>query len=384
MKLNTKNNDRRRFIKNMSLGLGATVTGVPVLSSFSGDLATALDEAVGNDQDTKKGIALVGLGGYSTGQLAPALEQTKNCYLAGIVTGTPDKVDAWKSKYNIPDKNVYNYENFDEIADNDDIDIIYIVLPNSMHADYVVRAAKTKKDIICEKPMATNVADAQRMIDACKENGVKLAIGYRLHFEPFNKRVAELGQQKLFGKVTEVKANFSEDMTSGKPNVWRLNKEMAGGGPLMDLGIYCVQGVIYTLGKTPIAVTAEFGEVTKPTYFFDVEQSIKWKMEFDDGFVAECESSYAKAEDLLYGKAERGWWKLSPAYSYDGKKGQTMEGPMDFENVYEQANQMDSQATHFSKDQQSIVPGEMGLRDLKILMAIYESAEGGGKRVEIS
>ena len=377
-------NNRRQFIKNMGLTMGSTLLSVPVLSSFASGLPSALDKAISQKDGKKAGIALVGLGGYSTGQLAPALQETKNCYLAGIVTGTPEKEKEWKEKYDIPDKNVYNYENFEEIANNDDIDIIYVVLPNSMHAEYVIRAAKTKKNIICEKPIATNVEDAEKMLGACRENGVKLAIGYRLHFEPFNKRVMELGQKRLFGDVKEVKANFSEDMTSGKPNVWRLNKEMAGGGPLMDLGIYCVQGVIYTLGKTPVAVTAEYGEVTKPTYFFDVEESIKWKMEFDDGFVAECESSYGEKNNKLYGKAERGWWELSPAYSYDGKKGETMEGPMDFENVYEQANQMDSQASHFSEGKESIVPGDMGLRDLKILMAIYESADAGGKRVAIT
>src|SRR5690606_34898394 len=142
-----------------------------------------------------------------------------------------------------------------------------------------------------EKPMATKVEDAQRMIEACNENGVLLAIGYRLHFEPHHKRVMQLGQQEIFGKVKSIKAVNSSDATKGSVDQWRLDRELAGGGSLMDLGIYCVQAAIYTLGKVPVAVAATFGPVTKPLVFHDVEQSVNWKMYFEDGIVAECESS---------------------------------------------------------------------------------------------
>ena len=119
----------------------------------------------------KLGVALVGLGTYAAGQLAPALQQTVHCYLAGIVTGTPSKAAAWKEKYNIPDKNIYSYDNFDTIKDNPDIDIVYVVLPNSMHAAYTIRAAQAGKHVICEKPMALTVADCDAMIAACKKAG---------------------------------------------------------------------------------------------------------------------------------------------------------------------------------------------------------------------
>lgn len=362
-----------------ALGISSAVFSPPLLSFMS---APEVDSA-GKKKQEKMGIALMGLGQYSANQLAPALEHTEHCYLAGIITGTPEKAESWKEKYNIPEKNIYNYENFEEIAQNEDIDIIYVVLPNGLHADYVVRAAKTKKNIICEKPMATSVEDAERMLHACEENGVKLAIGYRLHFEPFNRRVMELGQEQVFGKVQKIEAKDSSDMTGGNLDVWRLDKELAGGGPLMDLGIYCVQGAIYTVGKAPVAVTAEFGKVTNPTYFYDVEQSIDWQMEFEDGITASCISSYAEDEDMLSGEAENGWWKVSPAFGYDGKEGETSEGKMSFPNIYEQVRQMDSQAQSFRDNEESIVPGEMGLRDVKILMAIYESANNGGKRIEM-
>lgn len=380
--------DRRKFLKGFTFTLGGTLLGMPLLShsmdQHIGNLAyEAGTSQTGSQQKKKMGIALVGLGQYSTNELAPALQETQHCYLAGIVTGTPSKAEAWKKKYNIPDKNIYSYDTFDQIANNKDIDIVYVVLPNAMHAEYTIRAAKAKKHVICEKPMATTLEDAQRMLDACRENGVQLAIGYRLHFEPFHQRVMELGQKQVYGKVKQIEARNSSDMTDGSLDVWRLNKQLAGGGSLMDLGIYCVQGAIYTMGKPPVAVTARYGEVTKPNYFHSVEQSINWQMEFADGVKAECNTSYADEENLLSAKAEKGWWRLSPAYAYEGKKGETHEGKIDLPNIYEQVRQMDGQAHSFMKNQPSIVPGEMGLRDMRVLMAIYESANAGGKRVEI-
>jgi predicted dehydrogenase len=376
--------ERRRLIKGISLGIGTSVLGTPFLSFGSTNQEEMARRNTSPKQDGKLGIALVGLGQYSANELVPALLETEHCYLAGIVTGTPSKIPYWQEKYNIPEKNVYNYENFDQIANNPDIDIVYVVLPNSMHAEFTIRAAKAKKHVICEKPMATNVQVAQRMLDACRENGVQLAIGYRLHFEPFNKRVMELGQQEIFGKVKSIEAINTSDMTQGNPDVWRLRKDLSGGGSLMDIGIYCVQGACYTLGKVPIAVSAEFGEITKPTYFYEVEESISWKMDFGDGVVADCRSSYFEKETaVLAAKAENGWWRLDPAYPYDGKKGETHEGKMGLPNINEQAKQMDGQALSFKNNEKSIVPGEMGLRDMKILEAIQESAKNGGKRVEL-
>ena len=378
--------ERHQIVKGQSMGVGTIALGA---APFGVNELHAEHQPEpqpsGSRQDKKLGIALVGLGKYSASQLAPALKETKHCYLAGIVTGTPSKIDSWKEEYDIPDKNVYSYDDFDRIADNPDIDIVYIVLPVSMHAEYTIRAARAKKHVICEKPMAINAEEAQQMLDACNENGVQLAIGYRLHFEPFNKRVMELGQQQIFGKVKSIEAKNTSDMTQGSLDVWRLRKDLAGGGPLMDMGIYCVQGVCYTMGKNPVAVTAKFGEITNPTYFYDVEESITWQMEFEDGTVAECHSSYAEEEkNLLSAKAEQGWWKLDPSFQYEDKKGETHEGKMDLPNIYEQAMQMDGQAQSFRNNEKSITPGEMGIRDMKILMAIYESANNGGKKVDLS
>ena len=325
--------------------------------------------------NSKLGIALVGLGKYSTNQLAPALQQTRNCYLAGIVTGNEEKARQWSKKHNIPRENIYHYNNFDSIKDNAAIDIVYVVLPNSMHAEYVIRAAKAGKHVICEKPMAVTVEDCDRMIGECRRAGVQLAIGYRLHFEPHNQEAMRLGQQKRFGALKNIRASFGMAEVEG----WRLDKQLAGGGPLMDVGIYCVQAARYTSGQEPIAISAKEGEKHDNNKFRSVEESISWQMEFPGGLKASCNCSYAEDMDELKAEAENGWFELNPAFEYDGIRGKTSEGPMEFGDVKEQALHMDAIAGAIKEGKPVPVPGEMGRQDVKILQAIYEAARSGRK-----
>lgn len=376
--------NRRTFIRRVTRHVGLAVLGAqvaPMLSACNDGGQTdektndtAATRMSGTEQK-KLGIALVGLGNYAGGQLAPALKETKHCYLAGIVTGTPDKAKDWKKKYDIPDKNIYNYDNFDTIKDNPDIDIVYVVLPNALHADYVVRAAKAGKHVICEKPMAVTVEDCDRMIAACKEAGKQLSIGYRLHFEPHNQEMMRLGTQKVYGPIRRIKAEDG----MGKVEGWRLDKKLAGGGPLMDVGIYCVQGARYTTGLEPVTVTAVEGVKTKPEMFKTIEESLTWKLEFPGGVVADCKTSYVEDMNLLRAEAEKGWFELSPAYAYEGIKGKSSAGKIDFPQVNQQAKQMDDFAIAITTGRPTPVPGEMGRQDVKILQAIYKAMETGKK-----
>ena len=326
-------------------------------------------------EEKKLGIALVGLGTYSEKQLAPALKETHYCHLAGVVSGSAEKRGKWRMRYELNENNLYSYENFEDVCTNRDIDIAYIVLPNSLHAEYVIRAAKAGKHVICEKPMATSAEDCERMIEACKEAGVKLSIGYRLHFDPFNQEMMRLGQNKILGSIEEIKAEHCMDV--GDKNQWRLNKALAGGGPLMDVGIYCVQGAIYTAGELPTAVTARFHPTTDADKFNEVEEGIEWEMIFPRGMKALCKCSYKRGGDLLRATALNGWFELQPAYAYNGLKGKTSEGLMTIRSVNQQAAQMDDFALCVQTNTETRVPGEMGLRDVRILQAIYESARTG-------
>jgi len=331
-----------------------------------------------HQKDGKLGIALVGLGRYSEFQLGPALEETDHCYLAGIVTGTPDKIGKWRSRYNIPEENVYNYENFDAMVSNPDIDIVYVVLPNSMHAEFTIRAFEAGKHVICEKPMAITVAECDQMIAAAAKAGKQLSIGYRLHFEPHNLAMMKFGQEKEMGRVKEVVAENGMGSMQG----WRLDRALAGGGPLMDLGIYCVQAARYTLGMEPVAVTAQEGAKTDLDKFREVEESMTWQLEFPGGIKARCRTSYSEELDIIHADAEHGWARLEPSFPYRGIKGKTSQGVMDLPEINQQAYQMDDFAKAIQENRPTPVPGEMGRQDVKILQAIYRAMETG-ERVEI-
>ena len=205
-----------------------------------------------------------------------------------------------------------------------------------------------------------------------------LSIGYRLHFEPHNIEMMRLGKEKTFGKIIKLYAEHGMSDTSG----WRINKKLAGGGPLMDVGIYCVQGVRYTTGLEPISVTAQQLPKKNPEKFKEVEETLHWQFEFPGSIRAECKTSYTQSLNRLRAEAEKGWFEVSPAYSYRGIKGRTSDSEMNFESVNQQARQMDDFALAIKNNRPTPVPGEMGRQDVKILQAIYKAMETGQK-VEI-
>lgn len=329
----------------------------------------------------KLGIALVGLGYYSTDLLAPALQQTQHCYLAGIVTGTPAKAEAWKTKYNIPDGNIYNYENFDSIKDNPDIDVVYVVLPPSMHREYVERAAAAKKQVWCEKPMAVTAEDCQAMIDACKSHGVSLSIGYRCQHEPNTKAYVELIRKKKLGKVLSVDsaAGYRENRTDH----WKQKAEM-GGGVIYDMGVYAIQGARLGTQLEPIAVKSAKVWTERPEiYQSGLGEIVEAELEFPNGVTGKVKTSFYENVNYLTVECENGKLEMEPFSSYAGNKGKSPLGEINFpyEIPFQQANQMDQDALSIKAGKPMIVPGEEGLRDIRIVEAILESARTGQRVV---
>ncbi|OWW24990.1 glucose-fructose oxidoreductase [Zobellia sp. OII3] len=330
----------------------------------------------------KLGIALVGLGSYSGGQLAPGLQDAEHCYLAGIVTGTPAKEKEWMAKYNIPKKNVYNYENFDSIAKNPDIDIVYVVLPNSMHAEFCIRAAKAGKHVICEKPMAVSVAECDAIINACNEAGVKLSVGYRMQSDPYTNEIKRLVKEKPYGSVRYVSSDAGY-ISRGNPDQWRLNHALSGGGALMNMGVYSIQSNIYGTGQNPVSVSAqEFS--SKPEYFKDTDETITAQMEFPEGVVGNLFTSHNANANRLFVSFEKGWAELNPCHSYGPLNGRTSDGKeIKFPHQSQQKLQMDDFAKHIMLGTTNYAPGEMGKRDMIIVEAIYRSIKEGGKRIPL-
>jgi glucose-fructose oxidoreductase len=356
---------RRSAIRSITLGGSAMIfTSSKLLS------ASAMKKS-------KIGVALVGLGYYSTDLLAPALQQTKNCYLAGIVTGTPAKAETWKKKYNIPEKNIYNYQNFDTIASNDDIDVIYVVLPPSMHKEYVVRAANAGKHVWCEKPMAITAAECEEMIAACTKNKRKLSIGYRLHHEPNTQDYQTMVYKQTFGKVKKLSAaaGYVDDRT----NHWKQKKEM-GGGAMYDMGVYAIQGARLGSGMEPIQVVKAVTSTTRPEIYKNgLDETAVATLEFPNGVFADIKTSFGENVNFLRILCETGEINMSPYSAYAGIHGTTPTGEIDhpYAIPWQQAKQMDNDSMAIKKSLSVLVPGEEGLRDIRIVEAIYKAAQTG-------
>lgn len=357
--------NRRKFITHTAAGVaGLTLTN----EVFSNILLPQKKE--------KLGVALVGLGYYSTDLLAPALQLTQHCELKGIVTGTPSKAEKWKQLYKLQDKNIYNYQSFDEVANNPDIDVMYIVLPPSMHAEYSIRAAKAGKHVWCEKPMAPSVAECKSMIDACNNNKVKLSIGYRMHHEPNTQRIIKFRKDLTYGKV--LNATAAAGYFDGRTDHWKQKKSM-GGGVMGDMGVYPLNAVRYSTGLEPIAVTAT-ASTTRPEIYKEVEETMVFNLEFPGGVTAACEASFGKSMGTLQVNCSKGWYKLSPFQAYSGIDGITSDGiKLNATIPNQQARQMDDDALSIMNNTSVLAPGEEGLKDTLVVEAIYRSVATKGK-----
>lgn len=360
---------RRSFIRSISattLALGAS--GLP--SAFAAPAPSA---------KRKLGIALVGLGNYSKDLLGPGLLKTEHCHLAGIVTGTPAKEKIWMEKYGIPQKNVFNYANFDRIADNKDIDVVYIVLPNSMHHEFTIRAAKAGKHVICEKPMAMDAREAMEMIQACKDAKVGLSIGYRMRYEPHTLEIERFARESKYGTIRLVNVDAGFRM-SRPTNHWK-GKAALGGGALMDMGPYPIQAARYAAGAEPVAVTARHLD-SNPPAFPDVDETTTFQLEFPNGVFAQCMTTFAGNVNSLRVCADKGNYGLEPFCSYNGIRGFLPNGEtLALPEAHQQARQMDEMCKAFLEGRPSRTPGEEGLRDMRIIDAIRESVKHGGKRI---
>ncbi|HUD12799.1 MAG TPA: Gfo/Idh/MocA family oxidoreductase [Terracidiphilus sp.] len=352
---------RRDFAKLGTLSLAARVA--PVLNAQT--------------QPKKIGYAVIGLGRIA-GHFMPGSRSTTNSQITALVSGHRDKADRIAAEYGIPSTCIYSYENFDQIASNPAVDAVYVALPNSMHAEYTIRAAKAGKHVLCEKPMSTSVADAEQMIAACKAAKVKLMIAYRCHYEPTNLKAIRLIRDGALGQVQAIDSSFGFNMG---PNEWRTNKKLAGGGPVFDVGIYSLNACRYLTGEEPQHIAAYASTIDHDARFVEVEENVSWTMRFPSGIVASCATTYgANMPGYFRVYGSKGWLEVDNAFVYEGLhlRANYQGTQIDELNPARDPSQFQAEAEHFSHCIQNNLepqsPGEEGLRDMRYIAEIYRSA----------
>lgn len=359
---------RRRFLKQTGSALAVSTFAFPSI--------------IVPKRAEKLGVALVGLGSYSTGRLAPGLQQTEHCELRGIVTGSPEKIPVWQERHGIPDRNVYSYETIHEIANNDDIDVVYVVTPPGLHARDAVKAAEAGKHVWCEKPMAMSEQECQAIIDAAKKNGVHLAIGYRMQHEPNTRTIIAYGQEETYGAVRAVQTGAGYDGAHPDPEDWRRIAHL-GGGALYDMGVYPINAARYATGMEPVAVRGRQWSEREEMYG-EVDEFTEFELEFPEGVVAKGETSFGKSINYLDVECTGGWYRLRPFQSYSGVEGETSDGTMlPPDPGHQQARQMDHEALAIKGGRPPVVPGEEGLADIRIVKAIMASSREGEARIAL-
>jgi len=337
------------------------------------------------------GYAIVGLGELTLGQIMPAFGACKYAKPVALVSGDPEKAKKVAAQYGITEKNIYNYQNFDDIKSNPEIDAVYIVLPNALHEEFVVRAAKAGKHILCEKPMTTSSKSAQTMIDACKKAGKKLMVAYRIQYEPHNRMAMQWARSKHFGNVKVISSNNVQNI--GNPAQWRLHKALSGGGSLPDIGLYNINTNRFILGEEPHTVMATTYTTLNDPRFKEVEEAVMFQMLFPSGAIANNTCSYGAHNSKHYRcyADNGGWFGLDPAFDYAGLQLEASQAQGKIETKMQPlipekkqfALEMDHFAQCIMENKVPYTPGEEGLQDQKIMEAIYESAANGGKPVKL-
>jgi predicted dehydrogenase len=367
---------RRGFISKVGKGLVvANAAG-----AFLKDAMAQQPVQVPDPPGKKLGWAIVGLGNLSINEILPAFAKCEKSKVTAFVSGHPDKANKLAERYAVNPKNIYNYQNYDTIKDNLEVDIIYVVLPNSMHAEYTVRGFQAGKHVLTEKPMATTPADCQKMIDAGRKAGKKLMVAYRCRYEPYNQEAIGIARSGELGPIQVILADAGWNVTN--PDQWRLKKDLAGGGSLMDIGIYALNAARYLTGEEPAEINAMMYSAPGDPRFKEVEETINFQLRFPSGAMANCTSSYGYFPQSRYRVVgTKGWLEVDPATWYRGSRMKVGRGNASEEKWLGERDHFAAEMDHMSgcvmENKEPLTPGEEGLRDLKLMMAIYEAARTG-------
>ncbi|PQV64345.1 putative dehydrogenase [Abditibacterium utsteinense] len=407
----TGETSRREFVKMAATGLTLAATSKIALAQAVSDSAIPnsavsnpaipnraigrpmpeLEESLPGAPDERVGYAVVGLGKFALNQILPNFEDSKKSKLVALVSGDANKAQKVARQYNLSSANLYNYQNFDSIRNNPAVRVVYVITPNSLHREFVERAARAGKNVLCEKPFATNSADCRAMIATCRNADVKLMVAYRAQYEPFNLEAIRISRSGELGKIVNIVADHGRPVDASDPaDQWRLKKAIAGGGPLPDIGIYSLNACRYLTGEEPIEISAQLVQPAGNPKFREVEQSVVWTMRFPSGVLTTCTATYDFGEVKRYRVFfENGWLDLDPATDYDKHRltvSKKAPAGLPYKSVEQElpipeGNQFAAELDHMSncvlQNLAPKTPGEEGLRDVRLIEVIYEAARTG-------
>jgi predicted dehydrogenase len=323
--------------------------------------------------------AVVGLGYISQIAVLPAFQNAKNSELVAFVSDDPEKMQELSREYNV--ELMYSYEEYEDCLQSGSVDAVYIALPNHMHAEYTIRAARAGVHVLCEKPMAVTEEECRKMIQAAEEAQVKLMISYRLHFERANLKAVEIAKSGEIGEPRFFNSSFGMQVKEG--NV-RLNSISLGGGPLYDLGIYCINAARYLFQTEPVEVSAFRIHGDDPR-FRDSEEMVGAVLKFPDDRMANFVCSFGSADVSSYQLVgTKGNLRVDPAFEHasDLVHHLTIEGKTRKQS-FKKRDQFAPVLLHFSdrilKNKDPEPSGWEGLADVRIIRALHKSAETGEK-----
>jgi len=360
-------------------------------AALAGGVGAAAVQGSGRSEaptgERKLGYAVVGLGKLAQGQIIPALHTTSNAFLAALVSGHPDKAHRIAAANGVPPDAIYNYENYDRIAHDPRIDVVYIVLPNSMHAEYTIRALKAGKHVLCEKPMASTVEDAEAMVAAAKAANRQLMIAYRCLTEPLNVEAMRRVRSGELGKTRLVITKMVRQSDMSDPSdAWRLDMKMSGGGALADMGVYGINGSRYLLNEEPVEVRATAHTDRSDPRFQTVEDLYSWEFRFPSGAVAQGSTSFDASDTMAYEVfGEHQKLVADPGCFYGGNHLSLVHGgsreQIPIHEIDQFQREMEWMVDVVRGKAPMLAPGEEGLQDMRLIKAIMDSAASGGAPV---
>ncbi|WP_142849311.1 Gfo/Idh/MocA family protein [Telmatospirillum sp. J64-1] len=380
---------RRRFLQGAGGGLLAATS----LSTMAAAQERLPVDAIGRpdpqmtteppiEPERRVGYAVVGLGQYALNQIIPSFAESRSSRLVALVSGNREKAERTADLYGVSHDAIYDYDSYDRIAENDEIEAVYVILPPALHAEYSIRAARAGKHVLCEKPMAMNAEECAAMIQAASEAGRKLMIGYREHYEPHNLEAIRRIREGELGTVRVIQTDTSRPINPDVPaDQWRVQRDLAGGGSLFDIGIYGVNGARYLSGEEPVEIRAMTHTPEGDARFGDVEDVVSWQMRFPSGITAMGSSAFSYQANRFSVEGTEASLQMQPATDYYEHNLSIRTQDSVEEVQIDEANQFARQMDHFSEailnDSEIRSPGEEGMQDVRLMLAIYEAARTG-------